>query len=323
MTPMFDSFAGRETSRRAWSRSAKGLGTALALALLATLSIYGFRSRKTSKPPPQVYTATTLPGMALDVPGIVLHEGSYAKGRIHGATAGSVRPNRFELAWHPGGAADEATVRAVASEMVAKSWPHTTPAMTTRTLEIGGHPGIRLLAQGRDETMVIALATCGDRGVSLFVQGDGAAEIADHMIASFTCTPDPAQDVFASEVAFADSPSWHLRPHTQIVDGPGDLDVRYIAFDPEGAGGVADQVQRYVPDSYQLITPPSSNGDKVMWIGTRVVDNKPLPIAVLAWPCTGGERIAMAVVESASSHPLDEGIAFAATGRCASPTASN
>jgi hypothetical protein len=99
--------------------------------------------------------------------------------------------------------------------------------------------------------------------------------------------------------------------------------VRYIAFSSEGDGSIADRVQRYVPASYQLVTPSSKRGDKVLWTGTRLVDAKPLPIAVLAWRCNDDHRIAMAIVESASSGPLDDGVAFAATGRCLPPDRSN
>jgi hypothetical protein len=231
--------------------------------------------------------------------------------------------NRFEVAWNPGGDADDATARAIASAMVAKLWSGATPSITTHAVDIGGHPGTRLLAQQGDRVMVIALAACGERGIPLIVEGDAAAaEIADHMIASFTCTPDPSKDVFASEIAFAASPSWQRRAHTQVFDGPDELDVRYVGFDGTGADSVADQVQRYVAKDYQLTTPSSSRGDKALWTGTRPVDGKPVPIAVLAWRCTE-PRIAMAVVDDPTGRALDEGVAFASTGHCVAPDHSN
>ena len=320
VSAVFDSFAGRETSGRFWSPTIKGIVGALALAIAATAAMCWHWFPSKSDPNRRVYTATTLPGMAIDAPHIVLREGGYAKGRILGAAGNSAGPNSFEVAWSPGGTADEATARKIASVMVKKTWPGTSPSIATHAVEIGRQPGIRLLAHDGDQSMVIALVTCGKRGVSIGVVGDsGAAEIADHMIASFTCTPDPSRDVFRSEVVFASSPSWSPRPDKQIIDGPGDLDVMYIAFTSEGGGSVADRVQRYVPAEYQLTTPSSQRGDKVLWTGTRPVDTKPLPIAVLAWRCNDDHRVAMAVVESASSQPLEEGVAFAATGRCLPP----
>lgn len=317
---MFDSFAGRETSGRAWSRSIKGIASALALALVATAAAYWHWWPAKSQSNRPAYASTNLPGMSIDAPHVEVKEGGYAKGRIFGAAG----PNRFEVAWSPGGNSDEATAREVASVLVKRTWPGTSPSIATQAVELGGHPGARLLARDGDHAMVIALGMCGDRGVSLSVIGDaGAAAIADHMIASFTCTPDPQKDVFMSEVAFAPSSSWNPRPHTQIIDGPGDLDVRYIAFTSEGDGSIADRVQRYVPAEYQLATPPTQRGDKVMWTGTRPIDGKPLPIAVLAWRCNDDHRVALAVVESASSQPLDEGVAFAATGHCLPPDHSN
>ncbi|HUJ57035.1 MAG TPA: hypothetical protein VLX92_01010 [Kofleriaceae bacterium] len=292
---------------------------ALGLAALATVAIWGVPWK--SSPPPPRYTALALPGMAIDAPGTVLKQGGYGKGEIEGALGGGV--TRFDVAWNPGGATDSDTAREIASAIANKLWPGATPAIATQPAEIAGHPGIRLLARAGDRVMVLALASCGGRGVTIMVEGDAAAEIADHMIASFTCTPDPAKDVLASEVVFAAAPGWQRRPDTQVIDGPGDLDVRYIAFTSDGAGSVADRVERYVPASYQLVTPATSRGDKVLWIGTRLVDTDTIRIAVLAWRCNDDHRIAMAVVESAANHPLDDGIAFAATGRCLPPDHSN
>jgi len=298
---------------------------ALALAAIATAAMYGRWWTSKSEPSRLVFTATRLPGMAIDAPPIALMEGGYAKGKIAGATGGdNARPNTFEVAWHPGGAADDTTVREIAIAMAARIWAGTTPSIETRAIELGRQPGVRLLAKAGDRTMVIALVSCGDRGVSIYAQGDATApEIADHMIASFTCTPDPSKDVFASEVVFASSPGWHRRPHEQVIDGPGDLDVRYIAFTSNGDGSIADRVERQVPAGYQLTKPSSQRGDKVMWTGTRPVDGKTIAITVLGWRCNSDHRVAMAVVESAGNHPLDEGVAFAATGRCLPPDHSN
>ena len=315
---MFESVAGRDTSRRR-ANALKSAGLALLLALAAVMWLW--KPWKSGAP---TLHAARLPGMAIDAPPVKLREGGYARGRIVGSTRADA--TMFEVAWHPGAAPEvsttDATVREIANVAIKRSWSGANPSITTHEVKIGGHPGIRLQARAGAQAMDIALATCSDRDVSVFVQGADADAIADHMIASFTCTPDPSRDVFASEVAFAASQSWQRRPHTQVVDGPGDLDVRYIAFTSHGDGTVADHVERYVDPSYHLNTPSTNHGDKVLWTGTRLVGDKPIAIAVLAWRCED-HRIAMAVVESATNQPLDEGVAFAATGHCVPPDHSN
>ena len=255
-------------------------------------------------------TTLELPGMSVQAPAAVPITGDYATGSVRGLGA------EFAISWQRGTLPPANELREVI-DMIAKTIGGQLGVPATvgkqREIIVGGRIGVSFDISAGGQSLIMALLECDKRIVQLMTAGNRSD--MDTMVRTFTCTPDPKNQITIS-VAVEAKQGWVEQAGDRLIL----VNKRGTLVQPSSMVGDESPLETFVPTAVAsagmwVNKTVKRRGDKRIWIGTMDLDGEQKPAAMVAWPCPN-HVIGAVYVVAAGTGTLDEGLALAYTGRC-------
>lgn len=261
-----------------------------------------------------------LPGCSVELPGAKPEvTGDYAGGMVQ-----QMYPDQYAISWTTGVTPDDmdrATVSKAMVDAVRESAHVTLAASADRTIQVAGKPAHELdFKAPTGESADLVFAQCGARLVQFTVIGTSglsADTTVQHMLDTFTCTPNPELEKHHDDLAVKPMKGWHrveLESSLVMEDTSGDRISGVVFVEQQGLGFEAQLETGLKLAGYHLRKGPN-HGAKQSYVGTydNDADGTSMDVTVLAWKCPN--RIATITIPKQSAGAM----ALAETGRCLGP----
>lgn len=287
------------------------------------------------------YHTVQFPGFTLSVPTTTTYSRASKMEYRAGQSASSGLLRIVQVTWQVGeiNTVDEmpAMVDAMESLLPDASTKKFEPAFTAK---VNGNDSVQidgtLSVQGTKVGLSIVDIACGKRSVTLtIVAANKMAALKKHVVDSFVCTPDPAEEeaIGTTAVPFGvDDPAilagWSRMPDdsTFMLEKNGTVVV--ITQTPQFDGEDKAAFEKTMPDMFRAYgldwsstgqeSRPSVTGARTLYLGTVKTDDGTMPSVVTLFPCSHRADGVMAIAMAGDGN-LDDAMGLVLGMRCAQP----
>jgi hypothetical protein len=287
------------------------------------------------------YHTVQFPGFTLSVPTTTTYTRASTMEYRAGQSASSGLLRIVQVTWQIGEISTKDEMPAMVDAMEAllpeASSKKFEPAYTAT---VNGHESVQIdgtiSVDGTKLGLSIVDIACGKRSVTLtIVAAHKMAALKKHVVDSFECKPDPAEEetIGTSAVPFGvDDPKvldgWKRMADESTFMLEKDGTVLVVTQTPQYDADDKKAFERMMPDMFRAYgiewattgqeTRPSVTGMRTLYLGTVTSSGVPLPSAMTLFPCHERADGVMAIA-MAGDGGLEQGIALVLAMRCAQP----
>jgi hypothetical protein len=247
-------------------------------------------------------TRLELPGMSLEVTGVLATSGDYDHG--------DATRDTWKISWTPNTQLASPDDVPTQVQYIAQRTGSTAGPVRSITLDHAAAFEVDFTGAARG-TLIIS--TCGDRSIEIF-SGDPIA--TTRAKETFRCTPHAGRLVYRS-AAVSPRAGWTQLPDKISVMLHSDHDVEMILV----AAGKDTITLKVFDQAFDLDPATEHHGVYSIRRGTvHRSDNSARPGALVTWPCPALDATGYAYISQVGATGLADGIALAETGRCLAPS---